>query len=92
MSALKQKMMSVRAIMTRTILMLPSFLPFFLLRHNSHPLSCRFNVRGFALIFAQETTNLRKKEGETLLFRLFVSIIEFFAEEEPKNEHDCAVE
>ena len=47
MPALKQKMMTIRAVMTRTASVLPSFLPLFSFRHNSHPLSRRFNVRGF---------------------------------------------
>ena len=53
MPALKQKMMTVRAVMARTALVLPSFLPFLLFRHNSHPLSRRFNVRGSALDLTQ---------------------------------------
>lgn len=53
MPALKQKMMTIRAVMTRTASVLPSFLPLFSFRHNSHPLSCRSNVRGFALDLTQ---------------------------------------
>lgn len=52
MPALKQKMMTVRAVMARTASVLPSFLPL-LFRHNSHPLSRRFNVRGSALDLTQ---------------------------------------
>lgn len=52
MSALKQKMMTIRAVVLLRIARVPSFLPL-LFRHNSHPLSRRFNVRGSALDLTQ---------------------------------------
>jgi hypothetical protein len=42
-------MMTIRAVVLLRIAKVPSSLPLFSFRHNSHPLSRRFNVRGFAL-------------------------------------------
>lgn len=53
MPTLKEKMMTICAVVLLRIAKVPSFLPLFLFRHNSHPLSCRFNVRGSALDLTQ---------------------------------------